>query len=211
MLKTAQWQLAWQTLKYEKKFRFWHFKKNLLIKDAPKHVSTVWVFDTRISHKPFLLSKNNVSMWISSYSFVQNDIFPKVAHVLWLWEFVNMCLIHLETRIWSYVIHVYSKKWFFGPPKRCCTPWAEGIIFFSTLNFIILQMVRNECVKFDGHIDTQISCKILWLKIPILILYNPPYFQEGLFWGNFGVNATIDVWSGLIKTGTLQFLQVVKR
>jgi uncharacterized protein YpmS len=73
------------------------------------------------------------------------------------------------------------KNGFWAPYKVLYPLGIWKFLFFSTLNFTILQMVRNECVKFDGHIDTQISYKILQLKIPILILYNPPYFQEGLF------------------------------
>ena len=38
--------------------------------------------------------------------------------------------------------------------------------FSSTLNFMISQMVRNECVRFGRHIDRQIYYKILYLKIP---------------------------------------------
>jgi hypothetical protein len=49
---------------------------------------------------------------------------------------------------------------------------------------MILQMVRNEFVKFDEHVDIQVSYKILWLEVPKMapILHNPPCFQEGLFW-----------------------------
>jgi hypothetical protein len=38
--------------------------------------------------------------------------------------------------------------------------------FSSTLNFMISQMVRNECVRFGRHIDRQINYKILRLKVP---------------------------------------------
>jgi hypothetical protein len=52
-------------------------------------------------------------------------------------------------------------------------------IFLSTLNFMVLQMVRNECVNFDKHVDIQVSYKILHLEIPkeAPILHIPPYFQ----------------------------------
>jgi hypothetical protein len=32
---------------------------------------------------------------------------------------------------------------------------------FSTLNVMILQMVRNECVRFGRHVDIEVSYKIL--------------------------------------------------
>jgi hypothetical protein len=56
---------------------------------------------------------------------------------------------------------------------------------------MILQMVRNECVRFGGHINIQVSYKILWLEVlkKALILHNPTCFQEGLLLGNFGLNA----------------------
>jgi hypothetical protein len=46
--------------------------------------------------------------------------------------------------------------------------------FLSTLNVMILQMVRNECVRFGEHVDIEVSYKILRLDIlkETLILYN---------------------------------------
>jgi hypothetical protein len=35
----------------------------------------------------------------------------------------------------------------------------------STLNVMILQTVRNECVRFGGHVDIEVSYKILWLNV----------------------------------------------
>jgi hypothetical protein len=32
------------------------------------------------------------------------------------------------------------------------------------LNIMILQTVRNECVRFGGHVDIEVSYKILWTK-----------------------------------------------
>jgi hypothetical protein len=157
---------------------------------------TVWIFITRIYHMPFLLSKNNLCMWISGYLFMQNDVFLKVPYILWVWDFVDLYLTHLGTRIWNPSIHIYSKRWFFWTPKNWCTPQGQGKkTFSSTLNITILQMVRNESVSFGGHVDVQVSYKILWSKIPkkAPILHNLPCLQEGLFWGNFGLNAAIDV------------------
>jgi hypothetical protein len=60
---------------------------------------------------------------------------------------------------------------------------------------MILQTVWNERVRFGGHINIQISYKILWLEVQkkASILHNLPCFQEGLFWGSFGLNTAIDV------------------
>jgi hypothetical protein len=52
---------------------------------------------------------------------------------------------------------------------------------------MILQLVRNESVRFDRHIDIEVSYNILWLEIPKLvpILHYLACFQKGLFRGNF--------------------------
>jgi hypothetical protein len=65
-----------------------------------------------------------------------------------------MYLIHIETRIWSPLIRIYSKKCFFGPQNIVVSLKHMGKkSFFPTLIVIILQMVRNECVRFGGHVE----------------------------------------------------------
>jgi hypothetical protein len=52
--------------------------------------------------------------------------------------------------------------WFFWPSKLYCPPWAHRKKnSLSTFNVMILQMVRNECVRFGGHVDMEVSYKIL--------------------------------------------------
>jgi hypothetical protein len=65
----------------------------------------------------------------------------------------------------------------------------------SALNIMILQMVRNQYVRFSWHVEIQVSSKILQLELPkkTLILCNLPCFQEGLFWGSFGLNVALGV------------------
>jgi hypothetical protein len=60
---------------------------------------------------------------------------------------------------------------------------------------MILQTIWNECVRFGGHINIQISYKILRLEEQkkASILHHLPCFQEGLLWGSFGLNTAIDV------------------
>ena len=42
--------------------------------------------------------------------------------------------------------------------KTLLSPWVQGKFFFwSTLNIMILQTVKNECVRFGGHVDIEIS------------------------------------------------------
>jgi hypothetical protein len=40
-------------------------------------------------------------------------------------------------------------------------------------------MVRNECVRFGGHVDIEVSYKILWLDVlkEIAILHNLSCFE----------------------------------
>jgi hypothetical protein len=60
---------------------------------------------------------------------------------------------------------------------------------------MILQMVWNECIWLGGQINIQVSYKILQLEVQTKasIFHNLPCFQEGLFWGSFGLNAAIDI------------------
>jgi hypothetical protein len=76
----------------------------------------------------------------------------------------------------------------FWDSKRLLSPLDRGEkTFSSTLNIMISQMVRNESVRFDRHIDIEVSYKILQLKVPKLvpILHHPACFQKRLFGGNF--------------------------
>jgi hypothetical protein len=76
----------------------------------------------------------------------------------------------------------------FLDPKRLLSSFDKGKkAFFPTLNVMILQMIRNETVRFGRHIDTEVSYKILQLEMPklILILHYLACFQKGLFGGNF--------------------------
>ena len=75
-------------------------------------------------------------------------------------------------------------NWFFCPPKLCFPPGTnEKKKRPSTLNITILQKVRNECVRFKGHVDIQVSYEILWLEVlkETRILHSPPCFQRGCF------------------------------
>jgi hypothetical protein len=80
-------------------FSVFQKKKILCIEEALEHVSTVWIFNPRMFHMLFLLSKNGLCMWISAYPLVEIDDFLKVPHLVWAWDFVDMYLTHLGTRI----------------------------------------------------------------------------------------------------------------
>jgi hypothetical protein len=60
---------------------------------------------------------------------------------------------------------------------------------------MILQMVKNGSIRFGGHVDLQVSYKILQSKLqtkaPILHILS--CFQVRLFSDSFGLNTAIDV------------------
>jgi hypothetical protein len=71
----------------------------------------------------------------------------------------------------------------FSPPKTfryAMSRWKKALL--STLNVMILQIIKNECVKSSGDINIQISYKILLLEVlrKVPILHSPPYFKEEL-------------------------------
>jgi hypothetical protein len=151
----------WNSTK-NRDFSIFQKQKFERIEEALEHVLTVWIFNPRMFHMLSLLSKNGLCMWFSAYPLAENDFFLNVPHLLWVWDFENMYLTHLETRIWRGTFHIYFKKWFFWPSKLCCPLWAQGKkTFLSTLNIMILQTVRTECVRFGGHVDIEVRSKIL--------------------------------------------------
>jgi hypothetical protein len=173
--KFGKKQLVQETLKFHQKLRFLFFP---CIEGTPKHVHTVWIFNTRIFHMPFSMSKNGLCMWILAYPFVQNDVFFKVPYISWVWDFVYMYLANLGTRIWNPSIHTYSKKMVFLALKTLLYPLSMGNIFFPILNLMILQRLWNECVSIGGHVNIQDIYKSFQLEIPKKdpILHNPICF-----------------------------------
>ena len=106
--------------------------------------------------------------------------FLNASHFLWIWDFVDINLTHLGTRIKCCTIHAYLKKLFFGPSKFYYPPLAQGKkTFLSTLNVMILQTVRNKCARFGGHVNIEVSYKILWLDVlkETPSLQNRPCFE----------------------------------
>jgi hypothetical protein len=80
-----------------------------------------------------------------------NDFFLNVPHLLWVWDFEDMYLTHLGTRIWRGTVHIYFKKWFFWPSKLCCPLWAQGEKNFF-VNFEHYDLANGE----------EWACKIWW-------------------------------------------------
>jgi hypothetical protein len=129
----------------------------------------------------FFIVKNGLCMWISAYPFVQNGIFLKVPCVLWVWDFDDMYLIHFAISLSTRKRNLYSNFERYG--------------------------IANECVRFGGHEDIQVSYHILYLEVPkkAPILHNLPWFEVGFFWGSFGLNVALG-GQGLIQF----FILVIK-
>jgi hypothetical protein len=73
-----------------------------------------------------------------------------------------------------------SENGFFLPPKHCCPSQAQWKkTFCLILNVMISQTVKNECVRFGGQVDIEVSYKILQLQVLIEspILNTSPCFQ----------------------------------
>jgi hypothetical protein len=50
--------------------------------------------------------------------------------------------------------------------KTLLSPLGAGKkSFLSTLNIMILETVKNECVRFGGHVDIEVRYKILQLDV----------------------------------------------
>jgi hypothetical protein len=71
------------------------------------------------------------------------------------------------------------KSCFLGLQNFVVPFWHREKKFLSTLNVMISQTVRNECTRFGGHVDIEVSYKILWLEIlneALILLNSPPCF-----------------------------------
>jgi hypothetical protein len=133
-----------------------------------------------LATSPFLVHKKGLCMWISAYFFAENQFFGNPPHLWWIGDFAHMYLTRIQTRIWSLASHIYLRKWFFWPPKHCCPSQAQWKkTFCLTLNIMVSQTVRNESVRFGGHVGIQVSYKILQLEVlkdsPFLV--TSPCFQ----------------------------------
>jgi hypothetical protein len=137
-------------------------EKILCVGDRKVHVLTIWIMNILFPSMPFLLSKNGLCIWISAYPFMEIDFLGNPPLLWWIWNFAHMYITHIWTRIWALTTHIYIRKWFFWLPKHCCpsrAQWKKTFCF--TLNVMISQTVRNECLRFGGHVGIQLSYKIL--------------------------------------------------
>jgi hypothetical protein len=78
-----------------------------------------------------------------------------------------------------HIPYLLKKNGFFGLQNSVVPFGRREKTILSTLNIMILQMVRNEWVRFGGHVNINVSYKILWLDVlkETLILHNLSYFE----------------------------------
>ena len=82
----------------------------------------------------------------------------------------------------SFKCHMILTPKVLRKPKQLFAIFLQGN-FSSILNLMISQTVRNECIRFIGHIDIEVSYMILQLEVlkEVPILHNSPCSQYGLF------------------------------
>jgi hypothetical protein len=69
-----------------------------------------------------------------------------------------MYLTHIGTRILILLMYIYFFKWFFCPQNTIVPhEHKKKKPFFPTLDVMILQVIRNECVRFGEHKEVQVS------------------------------------------------------
>jgi hypothetical protein len=71
-------------------------------------------FQYKFFDVPFILSKNCLYMWISTYPLVENNFFLNVSCLLRVWDFVDIYLTQPKSRTWSPTTNIYYKKRFLG-------------------------------------------------------------------------------------------------
>jgi hypothetical protein len=122
--KSAQRQLVHETLKFHQNLRFWFFPKKRTSMCRKKGYQSMCI-PFGFSFQEFLLCLFYCLKTAAVCEFQHTPLCKMILlsrfHMSCVYEdFVDMCLTNIGTRIWSPLIHIYSKKWFFC--KHCCTP-----------------------------------------------------------------------------------------
>jgi hypothetical protein len=115
-----------------------------------------------------------------SIPLVENVFFSQCSTPLVGMRFWGHALNSLRNKNMERLIPYLLEKMVFLAFKTLLSLRVQGeIIFWSTLNVMILQMVRIECVRFGGHVDIEVSYKILWLDVlkETPSLQNTPCFE----------------------------------
>ena len=112
------------------------------IEEASNYISTIWILNAIIFYMPSSMSNIGLCMWISTCLLVQNKIFLKVP-----------CLMDMRI-LWTCTLLTYKQE--FEIPQSLST-WKNGVFGPQNTHLeekaTILQMVKNEYIKFDRHVD----------------------------------------------------------
>jgi hypothetical protein len=127
----------------------------------------------------FLLSKNCLCMWISAYPLAKKWFFSQCSISLVGMRFFRHVPNSLKNKNVERHIPHLLKKIVFLAFNTLLSPWAHGKNFSSTLNVMIMQMVRNECTRFGLHVNIQVSYKILQLEV---LKESSIFAQSTLLW-----------------------------
>jgi hypothetical protein len=118
-------------------------------------------------------------MQISAYPLEEIDVFSQGSTLLEAMKFCKHVPNALRKMNLKRLIPNLLEKVVFLDSKTLQSPSGIGKkTLTSTLNVMISQIVRNECLRFGVHVDIQVDYKILWLGIPkeVLILHLPHDF-----------------------------------
>ena len=169
-------------MKHHQKLRFWCFpkeKKSMCRRGTKARADLLDFQYNKFFMLLFIVKKLPLCMKFS-ISHVDFILFLNVPHFLWIWNFVDMYLTYLETKIWRGTFYIYFKKMVFLAFNTLLSPFGtRGKNYSSTLNIMILQTSRNKCERFGGHVDIELSYKILQFELlkEARILFNSPCFQ----------------------------------
>jgi hypothetical protein len=118
--------ILWNTTK-NRNFSFFQKNKILCIEEALEHVSTVWIFNSRIFHMLFF-KKQPLYMNFSippcgNWWFSQGST-PCVGM-----RFCGHLPNSPRNKNQKGIFHFYLRKWFFWTPKDCCLllAWAKKL------------------------------------------------------------------------------------
>ena len=199
--KTAKicWNLSEETLKYHQESRFWFFLK---IKIWTCRRGTRACFHSldfqskNFPHAIFIVQKRPLYV---------NFSIPLYAK----WHFFQGSISLMDMRFYWHVPNSPRNK-----NLKSLNPYLLYKMVFLASKTLLYPLSTRERTFFSNfepydlangmewiskiwwtYISKQVSYKILQLKVQkkASILLNLPCFQEGLFWGSFGLNVAIDV------------------
>jgi hypothetical protein len=129
------------------------------VKDIAKNVLIVWIFNTTIFSMSFYSQETAVVSEFQHFS-LSKIIFSECYTSLVGRSFYRHMPNVLRNKNMEKHIPNRLKEMVFLTFKTLVSP-LDTRTFLSTVNVMILQRVRKKCVRFGGHVDIEVSYKIL--------------------------------------------------